>query len=252
MYRIVICDDDKEYIEELKQMILEENKEEREIIFEEYLTGTELLKRVSDDTDVLFLDIQMKGIDGNQTAKLLREKQFQGILVQCSGVFNPTPETIVISPYRYLLKQDSRKDTLAVIGEILEEADRKKQCFILDAYFRREKIMLKITDVEYFTRYRGGSEIHLLPGKREQYSGGTVYSSDTLDELQEKLASSGFAMPHNSFLVNMKYLKDYDVKTGRVDLTEERLFISRSKKKEFMDQVMRYMKTKYKDRNDEI
>lgn len=176
----------------------------------------------------------------------MREKNFQGVLVQCSGVYNPTPETIVISPYRYLLKQDPREKTLAVINEIFEEADKQNKCFALEGCFRREKIMVKTSDIVYFTRHRGGSKVHMLADKMDRFSNGVVYVSETLESLKEKLGSLDFAMPHNSYLVNLRYIRDYDVKLGRIDLNDQTLFISRSKKKEFMERMMRYMRMKYK------
>ena len=47
----------------------------------------------------------MEEMNGNEIAVKLKEKGYQGLLIQCSGIFMPTPETIKISPYRYLLKQ---------------------------------------------------------------------------------------------------------------------------------------------------
>lgn len=245
MYHIVICDDDREYIEELKEMIVESSGGRGDICFEEYLSGLDLLEGITDEASILFLDIQMDGLDGNETAKRLREKNFQGVLVQCSGIYNPTPETIVISPYRYLLKQDSREKTLAVIDEILKEADRKNQCFALAGYFRREKIMMKISDILYFTRYRGGSEVHMREEKMRRFAGGVVRTSEALEELVQKLDGLDFAMPHNSYLVNLRHVKDYDIKQGSIDLNDQTLFISRSKKKDFMERMMGYMKMKY-------
>lgn len=246
MYRIVICDDDREYIEELKEMILESNGDKRDICFEEYLSGLDLLKKITDEASVLFLDIQMDGLDGNETAKLLREKNFQGVLAQCSGVYNPTPETIVISPYRYLLKQDPREKTLAVIDEILEEADKQNQCFALEGCFRREKIMVKTSDILYFTRHRGGSKVHMIADKMERFTNGVIHISETLEKLEDKLNPFDFAMPHNSYLINLRYVQDYDIKQGTIDLNDQTLFISRSKKKRFMERMMRYMRMKYK------
>ena len=247
MYRIAICDDDRGYIEELKEMIRESNRGMRELCFEEYLSGLELLKRMPDDEiDILFLDIQMERLDGNETAKLLREKNFRGVLVQCSGVYNPTPETIVIAPYRYLLKQDPREKTLAVIDEILEEADKQNQCIALPGYFRRERIMVKTSDILYFTRYRGGSKVHMTADKMSRFANGVIHISDTLERLEEKLDHFDFAMPHNSYLVNLRYVQDYDVKQGSIHLGDQTLFISRSKKKGFMERIMQYMKMKYR------
>ena len=245
MYRIAICDDDREYIEELKDMIRESNGDKRELCFEEYVSGLDLLKKISGEIDILFLDIQMDGLNGNETAKLLREKNFPGLLVQCSGVYNPTPETIVISPYRYLLKQDPRKKNLAVIGEIFDEADKQNQSFILDGYFHKKEIMVKVSDILYVRRYRGGGRIFIKTG-REPYEEGTIRIRETLEGLEEKLNSFDFAMPHNSYLINLRYVQDFDIEMGTIILDGETLQISRSRRKDFMERMAKYMKMKYK------
>lgn len=246
MYRIAICDDDREYIRELERMIRESNGGRREICFEEYVSGLDLLKKISGGVDILFLDIQMGGLDGNETAQLLREKNFPGVLVQCSGVYNPTPETIVISPYRYLLKQDPREKTLTVLDEIFEEADKQNQCFVLEGYIHKKEILVKVSDILYVRRYRGGGRIYTKTGRERKDAGGMLRIQETLEELEEKLCSFDFAMPHNSYLINLRYIQDFDIEMGTIILDGETLHISRSRKKDFMERMAKYMKMKYR------
>ena len=89
MYKVAICDDDKNYISELTQIILECNAKKNEIQILEFHSGEQLLKGLPDDIDVIFLDIQMAGMNGNETAVQLKERGYHGILVQCSGIFMP-------------------------------------------------------------------------------------------------------------------------------------------------------------------
>lgn len=245
MYQVVICDDDQIYIEDLKGMIIESVKSKDKICFYEYHSGIELLKEMPEDVDILFMDIQMEGLDGNETAKVLREKSFGGVMVLCSGIYNPTPETIEIAPYRYLLKQNARVKNIQVIEEIFHEADRRNQCHVFEAYYRREKILLRTADILFFMRYRNGSRVFLISEQMKRYNEGTLSVRYTLEELEEKLASMDFAMPHNSYLLNMRRINNYDLESKSVQVENERIFISRSKQSKFMKQLMQYMRKKY-------
>ncbi len=103
------------------------------------------------DSDVLFLDIQLGKTNGNDIAVCLRKKGYQGILVQCSGVYMPTPETIKISPYRYIVKQAERNELYKNISEIFEEMDRLKTCFTMEVLYKREKIVILTSDTRMQT-----------------------------------------------------------------------------------------------------
>lgn len=249
MYKVMICDDDKNYITELKEMILKCNQDIRDLKFYEFHSGEELLKKMPKDADVLFLDIQMKGMDGNETAVRLRKMNYRGILIQCSGIYNPTPQTVVISPYRYLLKQDSMGKTLAVLDEILEEMDRHRTCAAILANYQREQILLEPSNVVYFSRHRKGSEVHLAKGLEKKYPDGPIISPFSLETLYEQLRLVGFSIPHNSFLLNLRYISGMVSGEGIIRIGEEVFTISRSREKKFMGEFMRYLNQKYKEKD---
>ena len=162
MYKVAICDDDKNYISELTEIILECNAKKNEIQILKFHSGEQLLKEELDDYDIIFLDIQMAGMNGNETAVHLKERGYHGILVQCSGIFMPTPDTVKIAPFRYLLKQDSREKTLREMEEILTQMVKKRQCYEMDAYYLRKKIVIHVSDIVYITHHpKRKSVLHL-------------------------------------------------------------------------------------------
>ncbi|MEN8076680.1 response regulator [Clostridioides difficile] len=69
MIKIGICDDDKNIVSKIKTYINEYSKEK--FIINTYNSGEELLS-LNEKFDVIFLDIDMIGIDGIETAKRLR------------------------------------------------------------------------------------------------------------------------------------------------------------------------------------
>ena len=249
MYNIAICDDDVNYIHELKRIITECFGKEREIRFSEYNSGRSLLESNIDDIDVIFLDIQMQGMNGNETAVRLNKMGYKGILVQCSGIFNPTPETVKISPYRYLLKQDSREKTVAEVKEILAYMVKNKQCYEIEGSYLREKIKFRVADIVYITHHpKGNSVLHLCSEKAGKYSEGNIIVPYGFDKLLQILESADFAIPHNSYIVNLKYVSTFDPKKEIIVADGKVLTISRGKKDTFFKEFANYTRRKYKEK----
>lgn len=69
MIKIGICDDDKNIVSKIKTYINEYSKEK--FIINTYNSGEELLS-LNEKFDVIFLDIDMIGVDRIETAKRLR------------------------------------------------------------------------------------------------------------------------------------------------------------------------------------
>ncbi|MDR1700642.1 MAG: response regulator, partial [Lachnoclostridium sp.] len=208
MYKIVICDDDESYIKELTDMIKECNREKRKLEFWKFNSGEELLKNLPNDTDAIFLDVKLHGMNGNETAVKLAESGYEGLLVQCSGIYMPTTETVKISPYRYLFKKTERDETKEDIKEILEEMDLCKIHLLLRASWQREKVTVKIKDIAYFTHSRRGCYIHLRKELMKKYEGAKLLTSMNFTELLELLQPIYFSVPHGSYLVNLRYVEN--------------------------------------------
>lgn len=104
MYKIAICDDDKRYRKTIREIVEHENSlPENEIRFYEYESGNELLKHTDILHELVFIDIRMPGLDGNQTALKLRNYNKDGVLIFCSSYFEPTVDSINFGqPFRYI------------------------------------------------------------------------------------------------------------------------------------------------------
>ncbi len=248
MYKIVICDDDKNYIQELEKVIKECNKSKRELEFIEFYSGEELLENLPMDSDVLFLDIQLNGMDGNETAVKVEKMGYQGLLIQCSGIFMPTPETIKISPYRYLLKQADKETTYKDINEIFDEMDRQKACFTIEASYKREKVIIRTVDIVYFTHHKKGSVLHLNKERQKEYSEASLITRYHFQELQEMLYPVGFVCPHSSYLINLRYVSAFNPKKEFIKLDGRMFSVARGKVEQFSIEFTRYINLKYKEK----
>ena len=246
-YKIAICEDDADYAAYLKKLIEESFEGILEIFL--YNSGEDLLKHAKEMHDAVFMDIQLGGLDGTATAKKLRETNKNAVLAFCSGVVNPTPESIKVTPYRYLLKQFDEKTMKNEIMEILDKMVKSYKTEYILARHEYGFVRIYINDIAYITKEKRGSRIHLVePGKygeKEEF-----LTTSHLADLYKQLARFGFEFAHNSYLVNCRWVVRFD-KTYLVLEGGAELNISRSRYMTFKRSFVRFWDKYGGDGNDD-
>lgn len=235
-YKIAICDDDDAYIAYLKGLI--EDIFNGDLRYYIYHSGEELLKEVDVLHDAVILDIQMNGIDGTMTAKKLREKNKMAVLAFCSGVMNPTPESIKMSPYRYLMKQYSDERIRSELSEVLDKMAKSYKEEYIMAENMRGRARIFINDIVYIAKIKYGSCIYLVDPSKYGNVGDLIVKKH-LKELYVGLSSYGFEFAHDSYLVNCRWVKSFERTFLTLENGEE-LNIARSKYMRFQKSLIRY------------
>lgn len=78
MINIAICDDEKYILDKIKKLVFDFfHRKNVEITVSQFGSGEELLRH-NKNIDILFLDIQMDGIDGMETARKMRSQNYKG------------------------------------------------------------------------------------------------------------------------------------------------------------------------------
>ncbi len=232
MIHIAICDDEKYMSDHIRAMTSDLfRKKNREIQLRTFTSGEELLN-YDGQIDILFLDIQMNGMDGMETARKLRASKFRGFLVFITVLKEMVFQSFEVQAYDYLVKpvdekqfektmerlyasmQNAGEDSLLVQkgyeGRIIRE-DEIVFCEIID-----RKIYLDLTSGEVVDYY------------------------ERIENLESKLGSHFFRC-HRSYLINLKHLKGYKNGTACMDNGKE-VPVSRLRSKEFSGVVLQYMK----------
>ena len=232
MIRIAICDDEKHMSDHIRSMVLNFfRKKNREISLRMFSGGEELLS-YNGQIDILFLDIQMKDMDGMETARKLRADQFRGFLVFITVLKEMVFQSFEVQAYDYLVKpvgdkqfektmerlyasmQNASEDSLLVQkgyeGRIIRE-DEIVFCEIID-----RKIYLNLASGEVVDYY------------------------ERIENLETKL-NNRFYRCHRSYLINLKHLKGYKNGTACMDNGKE-IPVSRLRSREFSGVVLQYMK----------
>lgn len=247
MYYIAICDDDLNFIAYIKKMIIKTGIEKVKVKFYEYSSGEELVANLEHmlRCDLLLLDMKMKQLDGNETAKQFRRIYPTAILVFCSGYYLPTIRCFEVRPFRYLLKNFTNKQLLIEMKTIVKEMiAHVSEPFIIGSYYHNI-IRLKPSDILYIEIAKRGSRIHIYPDLLEHDFEQKIIAKEKVADLYEQLKAFGFAYAHNSYIVNLKYIvkltpTELQLQDGTV------LSVSRSKTKRLKQEFIEALDKNYK------
>lgn len=247
MYHIAICDDDIIFIKYMKRMLLSTDLSKEDITFHEYTSGEAFIDALTQITtiDLLILDIQMPGMNGNQTAKKFRELFPFSILVFCSGVYQPTVESFETTPFRYLLKEYTDSKMLEELTVIIHELSNKKIEPYIIGTWHHNTIKLMPSEITYISIARNYSQIHIDPKIAKYPFEQKIVCHEKLSKLYEILKDYDFEYAHNSYLVNLHFVKRHSAKVLEL-FDGTTLSISRSKEKTFRLAFTKYMAKKYK------
>ena len=230
--RIAICDDEKNIRELIGNKVVRQYPE-AEIVF--FSSGEELL--LSDMyIDILFLDIQMSGRNGMETARELRQKDKNMIIIFVTAVEEYVFQAFDVGAFHYIVKPiDDAKfvDVLhrAVEGLDLQNKDVKereeKYVLINNSGVHTKVILDEIVYAEVFNRK---VVIHKLNETIEYYG--------KMSDL-EALTGDNFFRPHRAYLINFKYVEKYDATT--IYLEKGTVLMAKQNYPEFVKKYMKYI-----------
>lgn len=258
MYDIAVCDDDALDRSLLISRIKDNKLCEIGVRIHEYSSGTELLSAMDNISFALiFLDIQMDGMDGDETAIQIRKRDFNVVLVFNTGFIEPTPKRIEVQPYRYIMKNMALIIKDEYIDAALRKMVRNASRPTLYANVGKERYMIKAEDVIYIERYRKGLQIHITEAAYDFYqipsnkdgSRPVIRVADKMENIYDRLRSYGFGCPHDSYIINFNYLISHTGKTLTLAETKDIFPVSRSKAETFNKMKDVYIRAKYVEGN---
>ena len=242
MYHIVICDDDTLFIDHMKCLLLRAGLHSEACKFYSYLSASEFEADFQNfyTVDLLILDIQLPDVNGTIFAKAFREKFPSSTLVFCSGKQSPTPESFESEPYRYLLKAWSDEHMVEKLASIVAHIQAEKAEPFIHAGWYSTHLKLPASEIMYISRGRGCSRFYVSQKSPYYAYNDKILCKNSLSDLHALLHDYHFAYAHNSYLVNLKYVKSL-TKTELTLSDGSILTISRSRQKEFHAMFFRYM-----------
>ena len=232
MIYIAICDDEKHMSAHIRSCVSDFfRRKNRETSLRMFSSGEELLS-YNGQIDILFLDIQMKGMDGMETARKLRADQFRGFLVFITVLKEMVFQSFEVQAYDYLVKPVDKKQFEKTMERLYASMQNAREDSLLVQKGYEGRIIPKdeIVFCEVIDR-----KIYL-----NLASGDVVDYYERIENLEAKL-DKHFYRCHRSYLINLKHLKGYKNGTACMD-NGKKIPVSRLRSKEFSGVVLQYMK----------
>lgn len=169
-----------------------------------FSTGEELLA-AGKRFDLIFLDIQLKGQNGIETARIYRGQQEDTVLVFLADTQEYVLEAFDVSAFHYLVKPIEECKFMEVFERAANEAKRHRgqREEIILVREKNRSFTIDKNDILFIENRGKKVEIHTI-GSQELIE---IYA--TMEELTRKLGE-GFYRCHRGYLVNMAYITEYD------------------------------------------
>ena len=199
--QIAICDDEVFMVQILEEKI---KKLLPDAVIDKYLSGDELIASGS-KPDILFLDIQMPGMDGMETAKMLRQDNEDMILIFVTAAEEYVFQAFDVGAFHYLVKPFSDEKLKEVVTKAVHNIKRSSRLEKDEKYIMVQTagshIKIFLRDIVYAEVYNRKVIIHTRSTDIEYYG--------KLQELSD-MAGTDFFRTHRAYLVHFKYVEKYD------------------------------------------
>jgi len=202
--KIAICDDEVNFQKVLREK-LEEYYGILEVEVEVFFSGMDFMDRFMNhplEYQMIFMDIEMPGMDGIDTSKQIRKINQSIPIIFLTSHTEMAMEGYEVDAFRFLDKP-LRMERLV---KTLRDFDSLR---LLDS-----KIELQVGEITLLVNWM---EIQYVQSENVYIN---VYIKNTrylirkkLSDIEEEMPKQMFYKPHRSYLINLGFVKSFDVKT---------------------------------------
>lgn len=230
---IAICDDEKLFIGVLSEKLSEVmNKNHIKYNITAFLNGSELISSLNDPSnrfDVVFLDVDMPGANGEDVAEYIisSKKSIPVIFVTNHDDF--VFSSFKYRPFGFLRKSHVDSELEEAVIRLDNYLSKSGQCYTFT--FQGKLISLPYNKIKYIEAYGHEVIIHTTDAD--------IRTTRSLSETEKALSSYGFIRVHKSFIVNTRFI--FSVERNNIILTDNSsLPVSRTKNEEIKQAMIKF------------
>lgn len=229
MMNIALCDDNPTFLKSFHRK-LQSNVAKLDWVckYSLFYDPLRLLDSDLSNINILFMDIDMPGINGITAGRSLRDKYPDLIIVFVTGFIQYARDGYSVAAFRYLLKDSLDVELPACLHDIHKKIYAQQECINIKGI--EYSLKTRIQDILYF---EGTSHRHVIMHTKCD----TVECIGKLSEYESQFENHGFLRIQRSFLVNMfhiDWIKNYYVQLS----TGESLKVS---ERSYSDVLGRYL-----------
>ena len=229
---IALCDDNPAFLRQLRNAIMNACAErDWPCSCRCYSAPLDLLSADLLSTQVLFLDVDMPGINGLETAQLLRKAYRDLIIVFVTGFIEYAPAGYDVAAFRYLLKQELDTKLTQCLRDVWDRLYTSHETVRIHLLDHDAKI--RVSDILYL---EGTSQRHTLLHTKSDHAS-PLECRGTLAEYESQLSGKGFLRIQRSYLVNMAHIEDIRNYNAILD-NEKTLRVSRTSYRKICEQFV--------------
>lgn len=238
MFKIAICEDNKNFVSELKS-IIERKLFQYDIKCEikSFYSGEALLENVLNQKykyDIIFFDIELPGLSGIDTAKEIRKLHSDTIFIFITYLNEKVYEALDLTIFHFVRKSHFEEEIDMILDSLMEKLEylTERHPFPIDD----NTIYFKIADVLYFEVFDRELFIHTKEN---------VYKTNlrSLKDIPFDLEVKSFYEIYRGVVINLSHVKDF-IDNEVILSNGNTLFISRRKLKEFKKKFYKYISSK--------
>lgn len=203
MIRITVCDDDAEIVEELsltiEKVLSEVNEDSKVYSFTNSCEMFESHVKFS----LIFLDIEMPGLNGIETAQKIREVDSHVQIVYVTNYHDYMRNAYRVHAFDYIQKPIEYESIRTVICDYLKTISSETNDVIEFTTEGLEKILLNANEIiTIMCGYKRRTIVVITTEKEYIFKG-------TITDIYETLDEHEFFMPNRSCIINMSMVKSF-------------------------------------------
>lgn len=234
---IIICDDEKNIVNLIHSQISEFFAEKSIAVKVYTFISAEEVMTINQSYTMAFLDIEMEDLNGIDLAKWLKEQNENVLIFFITSHADYLDDAFDVHAFRYLHKPINHKRLCDGLEHALKEYEEMN--FTLDCECDDGDFIININDIIYL--YIEERKVKLVTQNR------TYTTKNKIKDWKTRLETHNFSQPHNSFLVNLKYICSFaeNTITLKKGTIEEVIYISRRRKSDFKKDFLEMVKRNY-------
>ena len=232
MAKIIIVEDQAEHAQRLEQLLMAYQSRHEDCAFtvSHYNNPHRFLSEYACDADLVFLDIQMPGLNGIETAKRLRQVDSKVMLIFTTALAQYAIAGYEVQAFDYILKPLMADMFFSKLSRALRVLSYSLPEEWIDISTKTETRRVAVNRIRYIEVDDHDIVIHT--------QNETIRHWGNLREYEQRLLPLHFVRCNICYLVNMKYVQCIHANSVLVDGHE--LAVSRSKRKDFLTAFAKY------------
>ena len=227
--RILIIDDEVDFCLQIKHDLSVYFEKITDDIEYKIISNNFQEHKINEKYDLIFIDIDLKDHNGIEIAQDIRNSGLGELFIFVTAHAHLVYDTFIVHPF-FFIRKDNYKNDMSVFIDLLPEKFNTDGFIMIK--WKGVKRAVNMRDIIYIESMDHSLLIHTVKG--------VFYDSHLLMDILKILNQTNFAQIHKSYIINMKFLVNYN--SSMVQMIKDlQLNIGRKYKQSFFERYKKYL-----------